>query len=202
MFIMSTSLEEKLQEFSAAVLSEAQAKRAELEAENEKIKTKKIDSVQNEFLSEAYSKIQSCIANIKKSENERVLNAQNALKRELLLKRESIINDVFEKAVRRIKEYMQTDEYAVWIEKKLKQALETAGDGKKTIYTRADDIDIIKKLISQAEENKITVVADNGFIGGLRVENIDRNILVDFSFEELIAGVKDGFLQKSGLIID
>lgn len=201
---MSTSLEEKMQEFSAAVLAEAQAKRAELEAENEKIKTKKIDSVQNEFLSDAYSKIQSCIADIKKSENERVLNAQNLLKRELLMKRESIIDDVFKKAVDKIKKFMDTDAYAEWLNKKLQQAMDAVGDGSKTVYVRNDDMQIIGKCISEMSIDNADVksVSDNDFIGGLMVENTDSNILVDFSFKELIGVVKSGFLQKSGLTID
>ena len=37
---MGTSLEEKLTEFSATVIAEAQKKRAEIEAENNRIKTK------------------------------------------------------------------------------------------------------------------------------------------------------------------
>ena len=95
---MSTTMDEKLAEFSAAVLADAQKQRAELEAENEKIKTNKINSVQDEYLGDAYEKIQAGINEIKKADNEKVLNAQNAMRRELLMRREEIIGDVFGKA--------------------------------------------------------------------------------------------------------
>lgn len=203
---MSTTMDEKLAEFSAAVLADAQKQRAELEAENEKIKTNKINSVQDEYLGDAYEKIQAGINEIKRADNERVLNAQNSLRRELLIKREEIIGDVFAKACDKLKEFMQTDKYADWLAKKLSDAEKITGVGKLTIYARADDEGVIKTIIENKAETKSEYILeklDNSeFIGGIKVENTDNAIIVDYSFEELLGAAKSDFLQKSGLRID
>ena len=196
---MSTTMDEKLAEFSAAVLADAQKQRAELEAEN------KINSVQDEYLGSAYEKIQAGINEIKKADNEKVLNAQNSMRRELLIRREEIIGDVFGKACEKLKEFMLTDEYLGWLDKKLSDAEKITGEGKLRIYIRSDDEDRINSVIknrSAAQTEYIIEKLDNAdFIGGIKVENTENAILVDYSFEELLDAAKSDFLQKSGLRI-
>lgn len=202
---MSTTMDEKLAEFSAAVLADAQKQRAELEAENEKIKTNKINSVQDEYLGDAYEKIQAGINEIKKADNEKVLNAQNAMRRELLMRREEIIGDVFGKAREKLKEFMLTDEYIGWLDKKLSDAEKITGNGKLRVYVRSDDEEKINYVIKNragTETEYITQKLDNAdFMGGIKVENTENAILVDYSFEELLDAAKLDFLQKSGLRI-
>lgn len=202
---MSTTMDEKLAEFSAAVLADAQKQRAELEAENEKIKTNKINSVQDEYLGDAYEKIQAGINEIKKADNEKVLNAQNTMRRELLMRREEIIGDVFGKAREKLKEFMLTDEYTGWLDKKLSDAEKITGNGKLRVYVRSDDEEKINYVIKNragTDTEYITQKLDNAdFMGGIKVENTENAILVDYSFEELLDAAKSDFLQKSGLRI-
>lgn len=203
---MSTTIDEKLAEFSAAVLADAQKQRAELEAENEKIKTDKINSVQDEYLGDAYEKIQAEINEIKRTDNEKVQNAVNALRRELLMKREEIIDSVFGKACDRLKEFMKTDEYTDWLERKLSDAVKITGEGKIKVYVRADDEDRINGIIGKRFGGNYDILTeklgDSELIGGIRVENTDSAILVDYSFDELLDSAKSDFLQKSGLRIE
>ena len=203
---MSTTLEEKLAEFSAAVLAEAQRKRAEFEAENEEIKSRKIDSVQDEYLNKAYSIIQSGISEIKKADNERVLSAQNASRRELLLKRESIIDEVFNKAAEKLKAFTQTEAYTEWLEKKLIQSVRLAGKGDKVVYARQEDEAAVTEAIAKmpTEDGSIAFerAENSGLWGGIKLKNTVSNILIDYSLEELLASARADFLQKSGLRID
>ena len=203
---MSTTIDEKLAEFSAAVLADAQKQRAELEAENERIKTNKINSVQDEYLGDAYEKIQAEINEIKKSDNEKVQNARNSFRRELLMKREEIIDSVFTKAYDKLKEFMKTDDYTAWLERKLSQALKVTGTGTVIIYVRAEDEVRIKGIInehfSDAGSFSIQKLDNTELMGGIRVENADSAILVDYSFDELLGEAKADFLQRSGLKID
>lgn len=203
---MGTSLEEKLTEFSATVIAEAQKKRAEIEAENNRIKTKKTEYAQDKYLAKAYNIIQNGIVEIKKADNEMVLNAENNSRRELLLKREKIIDDVFKKAQTRLKEFSDTDEYITWLEKKLLSALETAGEGHIVVYVRKADIEQIKAIISKISVNNsdISVDIDEKMddLAGIKLKNTTKNIFIDYSFAELLSSVKNDFLQKSGLRID
>lgn len=203
---MSTTLEEKLAEFSAAVLAEAQKKRAEIETENEKIKSRKIDSVQDEYLNKAYTIIQNSIAQIKKADNEKVLNAQNNSRRELLLKRESIIDDVFEKADKKLMDFRETEAYAVWLERKLTEAVGLAGEGEKIVYARQEDTALVTKAISSISSENGSITLDkeekSDFSGGIKLKNTLSNILIDCTFEELLESARADFLQKSGLRID
>ena len=203
---MGTSLEEKLTEFSATVIAEAQKKRAEIEAENNRIKTKKTEYAQDKYLAKAYNIIQNGIVEIKKADNEMVLNAENNSRRELLLKREKIIDDVFKKAQTRLKEFSDTDEYITWLEKKLLSALETAGEGHIVVYVRKADVEQIKAIISKISVNNsdISVDIDEKMddLAGIKLKNTTKNIFIDYSFAELLSSVKNDFLQKSGLRID
>ena len=76
-------------------------------------------------------------------------------------------------------------------------ALEGTGEGKKTVYVLEKD----KKEAEKSGE-KVVVVNEAGFIGGVRVVNDDLGIIADYSFGEELSEAKEDFLQKSSLSIE
>ncbi len=200
------SLDEKINNFSAAVLAEANKKRAAIEAENEEIKNKKTDKAQNEFLNDAFCKIQDSIVEIRKLDNDRVLQAQVNARRELFVKRDEIIKEVFDKISEKVCEFMKTDDYEKWLEKKITQTVSSLGNGDKTIFVLDVDLKTAERIVESLDKNsgEINVMASNeeDFTGGVSVINNTRNILIDNSFKELINSRKSEFLQKSGLTIE
>lgn len=202
---MDGNINEKLNNFNAKILSDAQKRRAELEMENQNIKKKKIDKAQDEFLNNAYHIIQASIGSIKKSDNEKILTAEVNAKRELLLKREEMINNIFERVNARLADFMTGDEYKQWLGKKVEKAYSQAGNGEKTIYARAEDLAYVEEFVKKLDDKEgITVLTagDKELFGGIKLKNNVKNILIDYSFDDMTAAAKSEFLQKSGMVIN
>lgn len=193
--MIEPELQQKLQKFSGTVLRSAEKQRSKIEAELEKKHSDMIKAKEDEYLAEAYTKIQNHINKIRKEDNERVLHAEMQAKRELLLKREDIINTVFELAEEKIRAYMKTEEYKAALSQKIAQALAMLGDGEKLVYLTQDDSGVFDPACGAMLET----VADKGFIGGVKAVNLDKDFAVNYSYYELLNEQKRQFLQKSGL---
>ena len=194
---MDSAMEAKLSAFSSRVLSLAKKRSDETDEKTEEVRKAKTEKKQDEFLEDAYRAIQSGVAKIRRTESEKVLRAENDMKKEILSRREEIINSVFSEAKEKLSKFSESEEYRVWFDKKLSLALEGTGEGKKTVYVLEKD----KKEAEKSGE-KVVVVNEAGFIGGVRVVNDDLGIIADYSFGEELSEAKEDFLQKSSLSIE
>ena len=194
---MDSAMEAKLSAFSSRVLSLAKKRSDETDEKTNEIRKAKTEKKQDEFLEDAYRAIQSGVAKIRRTESEKVLRAENDMKKEILSRREEIINSVFSQAKEELSKFSESEEYRVWFDKKLSLALEGTGEGKKTVYVLEKD----KKEAEKSGE-KVVVVNEAGFIGGVRVVNDDLGIIADYSFGEELSEAKENFLQKSSLSIE
>lgn len=194
---MDSAMEAKLSAFSSRVLSLAKKRSDETDEKTNEIRKAKTEKKQDEFLEDAYRAIQSGVAKIRRTESEKVLRAENDMKKEILSRREEIINSVFSQAKEELLKFSESEEYRVWFDKKLSLALEGTGEGKKTVYALEKD----KKEAEKSGE-KVVVVNEAGFIGGVRVVNDDLGIIADYSFGEELSEAKEDFLQKSSLSIE
>ncbi len=194
---MDSAMEAKLSAFSSRVLSLAKKRSDETDEKTNEIRKAKTEKKQDEFLEDAYRAIQSGVAKIRRTESEKVLRAENDMKKEILSRREEIINSVFSQAKEELSKFSESEEYRVWFDKKLSLALEGTGEGKKTVYVLEKD----KKEAEKSGE-KVVVVNEAGFIGGVRVVNDDLGIIADYSFGEELSEAKEDFLQKSSLSIE
>lgn len=194
---MDSAMEAKLSAFSSRVLSLAKKRSDETDEKTNEIRKAKTEKKQDEFLEDAYRAIQSGVAKIRRTESEKVLRAENDMKKEILSRREEIINSVFSQAKEELSKFSESEEYRVWFDKKLSLALEGTGEGKKSVYVLEKD----KKEAEKSGE-KVVVVNEAGFIGGVRVVNDDLGIIADYSFGEELSEAKEDFLQKSSLSIE
>ena len=194
---MDSAMEAKLSAFSSRVLSLAKKRSDETDEKTNEIRKAKTEKKQDEFLEDAYRAIQSGVAKIRRTESEKVLRAENDMKKEILSRREEIINSVFSQAKEELSKFSESEEYRVWFDKKLSLALESTGEGKKTVYVLEKD----KKEAEKSGE-KVVAVNEAGFIGGVRVVNDDLGIIADYSFGEELSEAKEDFLQKSSLSIE
>ena len=194
---MDSSIEARLNKFSSAVMEEAQKELERYEAEIKEKKSETIDKRYDELLNDAYDTIQEFISGVQKTDNDKVRLFEFEAKKELLKKRENIIEEVFCAAKDKVLEFKKSDQYPIWLRNKLKSAKEDTGTGKKEIFILDED----KELITPDEDSEIIVTQDKEFLGGVIVKNIEKGILSDYSFKELLYSQKSDFLQKSGLVI-
>lgn len=193
---MDSSMEEKLSVFSKTVLNEAYKKSGETQDKINKIISEKTEKKKDEFLEDAYRTIQGGIAKIRREESERVLKTENDMKREILKCREEIIDRVFSEAAEKLIAFAQSDKYPEYFKKKLSDAVLKTGEGEKVIFVTERDLPLAKESGFAAE-----AVNDPAFMGGVRVLNKDKGIIVDYSFGEALSEEKNEFLSKSGLSI-
>lgn len=192
------SMTEKLNTFTALVLKDASKKREEILEAVEREHEEKLTEKENAFLEKAYEEIQQAVADAKKHSNELVLKEELESKKQLLLCREKIIAEVMDEAEKKLKEFASGESYEAWLVEKTRKTLTEAGEGSKTVYIAPNDL----RCKDALQELGVTVEADNGVLGGVRVYNSDKRIEVDYSFNELLSEEKRKFLQSSGLSIN
>lgn len=201
-FIMSEAeLNEKLKNFSFMVMEDAQKKRNDLVDRATQETQKRLDEKETEYLTQAYERIQSKLTKYRKRDNERVLQTEVQSKRALFLKREAIIQEVFDGVKEKINTFRNQPEYNPWLVKLTQKALDEVGEGKKTVFLVPEDMEVIKKAFADCNIS-VEDAGDIDFLGGVKVYNHDKRVAVDYSFKELLASKKTKFLQNSGLVIE
>lgn len=193
---------DKLNTFKALVLSDAQEKRAEIMHETQTHYDECMDKKETELLERAYTSIQKNIREAQNDAHGRVMNAELAAKKKLAKRREEIVEDVMNSAHEELVRFVNSNEYEKWLVGKAKAAADELGEGKKNIYVADTDMKFKDKLISAVDNAEITETCERGFLGGVRVENIDRRIAADYSLGALLDEQRQLFLRESGLGVD
>lgn len=201
---MNSELNEKLNKFSAIILSDAQKMRREIEEECSRIKEERISKVHDELLIDAYEKIQRTVSSIYKDDNEKVQSARNSAKKEILTAREKMIDEVFSEAEKRIFAFTDTDLYDNWLAENIIKVDSQTGTGRKTLFVREKDKKRAENAALKTKDPKnICITGTKSIIfGGIKLKNEDKNIIADLSFDSLLESERNEFLQKSGLSVD
>ena len=195
-------IEDKLAVFSNVVLAEAEKQKEKLVKESEMKKKKAIENKENEYLEDAYAEIQRAVSKYSKESNERVLKFEMGLKKNLLLRREEIIDEVFKAVEDKLSAFTQTDEYKIWLEKKIEKACREVGRGKKNVFVSEKDLKYKADLESKIDMIDVAKCDDEDIIGGATVYNVDRKVFADYTLKQLLDEQRHLFLQTSGLTIN
>lgn len=195
-------IEDKLAVFSNVVLAEAEKQKEKLVKESEMKKKKAIENKENEYLEDAYAEIQRAVSKYSKENNERVLKFEMGLKKNLLLRREEIIDEVFKAVEDKLSAFIQTDEYKIWLEKKIEKACKEVGKGKKNVFVSEKDLKYKADLESKIDMIDVAKCDDEDIIGGATVYNVDRKVFADYTLKQLLDEQRHLFLQTSGLTIN
>ena len=195
-------IEDKLAVFSNVVLAEAEKQKEKLVKESEMKKKKAIENKENEYLEDAYAEIQRAVSKYSKESNERVLKFEMGLKKNLLLRREEIIDEVFKAVEDKLSAFTQTDEYKIWLEKKIEKACKEVGRGKKNVFVSEKDLKYKADLESKIDMIDVAKCDDEDIIGGATVYNVDRKVFADYTLKQLLDEQRHLFLQTSGLTIN
>lgn len=194
-------IEKKLAEFSNLILNEAKEQQGRILNEVETEKQKIMQDKELEFLGEAYEDIQKAVARNEKSGNERIQRVEMELKKELIHKRERIIDEVFQSVREKLDAFKKTPAYGEWMVKLARKALAEAGAGAAELYLAAEDIALQPMLKEAFPQVTVLREAGNTQIGGVTVQNKDRNVFCDYSIAALLEQQKQAFLKISGLSI-
>lgn len=194
-------VETKLQNFTYTVMKEAAEKRKEILKEAEEKKKELLEKKEIDLLKEAYEKIQRVVRKSDKEKNENISRAIFESKRELFLKRQQIIDDIFNEVRQRIFEIKDQDMYVKYLVDGIKEGINKVGQGNIIVEIDKSDEDKINKIKGDINKD-LDIQVVNNLIGGSKVINTDKKIMIDLSIEKKLEMERERFLKESGLIIE
>ncbi len=194
-------IEKKLASFSSLILGEAKEQQAKIMEEVNKEKSKIMQDKEMEFLTEAYEDIQKIVSKCEKSGNEQVLKIEMELKKDLIVKREQIVDTVFDRVTVQIEEFRKTPAYQDWLVELSKKAIAEIGGENCRIHLTKADASYSAALEKAIPGATIVVEAGDDMVGGVTVENTEKHIFDDFSIATMLEHQRQEFLKISGLSI-
>ncbi len=197
---MST-VDDKLDNFARIVMREAAEKRVQIIESIRENRLKVLEQKELEFLEQAYLTIQKEIRRIHKEKNEMISRASMESKKMLLQKREEIIDEIFSNIHQKVIEFIRTPGYLTFLSDSIKEGCKITGDGEIVVYINRTDVHLIDRIKENLGFNMEIQVEQTDIIGGCKIFNKTKNILVDNSLAAKIQQQREQFLEISGLVI-
>ena len=183
--------EEKLKHFEEAALEEARQKSAKAVEEHrqvlEKLKQDHIDEKDRQ----AALQIKTETDKLKRANNMAVSKEEIEIKRQISRKHDELKEKLFVEVRQKLDDFMTTSAYQKLLIREIKEVLEVAGEDEVTIYIDPADESMLTSL--HAATNTALTLSQYSFGGGIRAVLPSRHILIDNSFDALIAGEKRHF---------
>ncbi len=192
-------LEDKLERFEQAVMSQAQAKSQEILGEMDAIKQEQIALTENAALSAAYEMIQGEVSDITTDSARELSQMRLKQKQEYLAKRTGYEKGVFDVVRKRLLQYTATDAYAQYLQSTAKRL---ASDYK------AEAVTLILKSEDKAYEPTVrggyaapcnVVFSDEIAIGGILLRDDQNGFVVDLTLDTRLAEQRDWFYHNCKL---
>jgi len=190
-------IEDKLAAFSSIVLNMANRQRDELNEQTQNEIDESVEKAEKEFKSSIKHEMEREVQKHEMENREKVLKLEAELKRKLLLKRENIIDEIFGEIQMKIDEFMKSEEYGGWLERKVRESISEIGGGDIIIRIMKKDekyADVLRDISGCSVE----LVGDK-FTGGIKVYS--GNKFIDYSLKTIIADERAEFLQNTDLSV-
>lgn len=127
--------------------------------------------------------------------NSKIKEAKN---RKLMLKREELTNLIFQEVTQKLDAFINTKEYSTYLCEKV-EALKV-NDQEVIFYISKKDEHLAKEVFKSCK--KAAIVVDKHIqIGGFRMENEQKGIVVDETFDARLSDEKTWFYANSSLTI-
>lgn len=190
---------QKLEKFKQAVFDEAEAKAAEIVSETRaecesRIKEAKLEAEENVRRGKAEADEEFSASQLRESSSG---NLQS--RKVVLLRREEIIDRVFENVRAQLEDFRSTPEYEKLMIERARQASELYPKKQGEIRISAKDSALKEKLTLGG---KFTVSETQSIVsGGLMVVYAEDNLALDFTFDNELANSRKGFAGRAGLFV-
>lgn len=200
--------ENKLLKFQNAVFEEIDFKIAKMKEDSLMQSDKTYEDNLDARLAQAYNEIQAKIQEIKRNAKRGIAKFSLESKRELLKKREELTNSVFDSVLKRLDEYVKTDEY----KKKLISKIASFSKPKTTNGADSISLDAVILIgeqdfafadeIKKAFSAECEVLKDQSILhGGFIIKDDKKRLYFDETLEEKLYEQKPYFIEKCGFEI-
>lgn len=191
------TIEEKLQRFHDAAVREAQEDADRILQEHKK-------ELENLLREHKKEKDQEIALTLKTETDQASREMNKALSSRLLdIKREGnkfhdqYKEKLFGEVLALLEEFKATDAYEDYLKQKIQEALDFAREDAVSVYLSQEDADRMEHI---SEEMGVELqIAARSFLGGIRAEIPEKNILIDSSFLEAYNNEKEHFTFDGGL---
>lgn len=188
---------EKLDKFKKAVFGEADKKAEMIVKAAEKERDERLSKAR----SEAENYLQAQTAQIDKSCEAaavREISSENlSSKRSVLLRREQIIDRVFDNVRSQLDEFMKTPEYKKLLCERVEECAKLYPNEKGKVMVALRDEKLAADLTAGGQFR--TEVSETIEIGGAMIIIEDRNLAVDYTFDYAFSQQRESFAVKAGL---
>ena len=145
----------------------------------------------------AESEIKAETEHVRREINKALSAEMITLKRDWSKKQNLLADQLFSEVKARLEAFTKDPEYLDYLDKKIREARDFAGEDELHIYLSADDRDKLE-VMTQKSGFPLEVSGDS-FIGGIKATIPEKNILIDNSFQENFNAVRGEFQFDGGL---
>ena len=192
---------EKMNKFYLAINHYATDQRKKIEQEVADFKRKELDDAEVDALTEAYRLIQKEMAEMRNGIAREMAQREMASRRELLAKRQSITDDIFERAAKQLIEFTQKSEYAALLQKFAAQLPKKFQNPGTVICIKKDD-EKFEDQLKNAFKGDCTFKIDAEIhLGGIRAYNSEMGIMADETLDSLLEDQRTWFEENSGMAV-
>lgn len=192
--------EERFALIEKSVLAQAEQKSQELHKQADEYKKREIDNVETKVLNELYAKIQDEIADITNSSSLRISRYENQHHQQLLLRREELTREIFDRVRQRLMDYTATEEYTQKLLATASKLAEEYPQAGGTLSIRSKDAHLLPKL-KEILANCEVQTDDSIKIGGMKLMNYNAGFFVDETLDTRLEEQRPWFYSHSGLTI-
>ena len=190
--------EEKLQHFYEISMESAREESQKALTEYQTVLAGMLEEHNKEKQEHAEMRLKLEAENARREINKALSAEQLHIKRRLSKQRQELCDKLFAEVKDRLEAFMSTSEYLSWLEKKVKEALEIAGEDEVQVYITAADISLQENLSARC--GTAVRIAETPFMGGIRAVIPAKNILIDNTFDSSFDNVKEAFNFDGGLV--
>lgn len=190
------TLEEKIAHLQTAAMEQARAEGNTIIDSHREALEKVFADHKKEAEHQAELRVREEMTRAKLALNQAKAKSQLEMKRRRGKIQQELKEKVFKEVMEMVRAYMKTEEYDAFLEKCIRRAEAYAGDDLVVIYLSPSD-----EGKKEALEEKTGVSLDiypEDFIGGVRAEIQNRNILIDNSFQTQLRDEYEKFMFTGG----
>lgn len=201
-----SSLEEKLEHFNEVILKDAASERDSILMQIKSEMSEYIERKTAEIREEADEVLRKETALAEREKNNIISRAVIESKQLLMKTREAIIRSVLDEVKNRLESFVEGNDYFPYLADEIIRSCKLAGEGELVVYLKKSDM---KRFSSRLDEIKDKLppsvsfdAIDDAVIGGCRVLNRTKSILIDNTIDAKLEESKDGFFETCSLRID
>ena len=191
------TIDEKLQHFYEVSLDEAREDAAQAIQEHKEHLARTLEDHKQTSRQNAEAEIKAETGHVRREVNKALSAEQITLRRDLSRKQEELKTALFSEVKAKVQQFITTAEYEEYLCRRITDAVNFAEDDEIQIFLSSGDKDKVNVL---AEKTGVPLqVSDEDFLGGIRAEIPQKNILIDNSFSANLAAMCKEFKFDGGL---